>query len=1111
MQSRKVKLNIVLSVLLTLSLLFASVPGHQANAAVVVRDQESAILLAADHLVELQNSDGGFGWKLPLPDEPISYTNVLGITSLGILKANEFQNKDTYETALAGAYDYAAEKSPVYTWNGDKFTESTNGVDSSPDITFLVWLAQAAAGDATLLAAVNNLQDPDITIEDIAALAKTRWDSKILYFGSTSETDPDGTAASMAQRLLDERFSQGYPAMGIWDVELSVKAALALDSYFPAQGYAQQADDMTEVLYAAVDNGSYFSSTDSSQTDYLLGLTGAIEAFAETGLHLDKAAELKTILLDLQQADGSWNFYGAVPVNQSVQSTAYALMALNSLGGVAEMTPARKGADWLVKNQNTDGGWYAEGGAGDEYLEMDSEAAWALAVVPAAVTIGNLGYYSIQSAIDSASAGDTINVFPGAYDETASGRYLFNATGPYQFGLFLGEGKDGITLQGVDALGTPVTDYNNVQASVITNATNSFGTSGVFVETNNITITGLEFLNNTAGDNKTIEVIGDNFTLKYSVFSIPEQGGSVYLNDWRYDDVTPDSYVESYTIEGNYFKYNTSVDISSGAGFTGDPANRKIINNVFDAQYSTGEVGEWATVSFNGYCPSVGWFVDPVGGAVITGNSFGNGVQYIRTRCIPDTTGFDWESYWNDNTFDKKVIAGSNPPGTVTPYSYSSFEDVRRIGTSIQFGIDNAAASDTVLVGAGTYAEDLEFGKSLLLMGPNALVSPNGGARNPEAVISPIDEGLSIPDAAVKITAPDISVAIQGFNLDMINGGQGDRFVDMIGKQNVTLDFQKNIFTGAEYSVNGNWYISGDTTGFDLTVNDNFFTGNATSNGIALFSPTVHSITITNNTWEDNQGWAMNFNNVHGVISNNTFLDKVDNGPEWSDDQVGIIFASANNDVTMSNNLFDGIVSPAINLYETFGGVLAADHNIFKNIQGDLAAVRVRDVTADISNVTLSCNQFENNSLDISNPTMTPFAASPNWWGSISGPDVAKLIGEVVYQPWAGDAACTWFMPLTANDQSVTTAYITPVEITLTTSDVGGNTLDWIVVDQPAHGTLTGTGPTLTYTPDPGFSGSDSFTFKTSLETVESNTATVSITVAEQTEWILYFPLIFNN
>jgi len=86
-----------------------------------------------------------------------------------------------------------------------------------------------------------------------------------------------------------------------------------------------------------------------------------------------------------------------------------------------------------------------------------------------------------------------------------------------------------------------------------------------------------------------------------------------------------------------------------------------------------------------------------------------------------------------------------------------------------------------------------------------------------------------------------------------------------------------------------------------------------------------------------------------------------------------------------------------------------------------------------------------------------------------------------------------------------------PTGITLAALDVGGNTLDWIIVDPPAHGVLTGTAPNLIYTSDPDFNGSDSFTFKVMLEAVESNTATVSITVSEQTEWMLYFPIMFKN
>ena len=47
----------------------------------------------------------------------------------------------------------------------------------------------------------------------------------------------------------------------------------------------------------------------------------------------------------------------------------------------------------------------------------------------------------------------------------------------------------------------------------------------------------------------------------------------------------------------------------------------------------------------------------------------------------------------------------------------------------------------------------------------------------------------------------------------------------------------------------------------------------------------------------------------------------------------------------------------------------------------------------------------------------------------------------------------------------------------------------------PAHGSLSGTSPNLTYTPATDYNGDDSFTFKVNDGTVDSNIATVSITV----------------
>ena len=68
--------------------------------------------------------------------------------------------------------------------------------------------------------------------------------------------------------------------------------------------------------------------------------------------------------------------------------------------------------------------------------------------------------------------------------------------------------------------------------------------------------------------------------------------------------------------------------------------------------------------------------------------------------------------------------------------------------------------------------------------------------------------------------------------------------------------------------------------------------------------------------------------------------------------------------------------------------------------------------------------------------------------------------------------------------------------ITLTGTDVDGDTLTFNVLTQPANGTLTGTAPNLTYTPNADFNGTDSFTFEVSDGTVSSVPQTVTVTVA---------------
>ena len=317
------------------------------------------------------------------------------------------------------------------------------------------------------------------------------------------------------------------------------------------------------------------------------------------------------------------------------------------------------------------------------------------------------------------ASGGTVNVFPGNYDEKATDRAVLGV-GSYQFGLFID--KDGLTVRGVDNSGVPLTDHNSpLLPYITTNATNNFGYSGIFIQGDDVTLSGLMIGPNAPSDNKTIEVIGDNFSLLNSNLAVPG-GGSLYLNDWRYDAGTNTSHVQSYTVQGNLFDFGTSMDISSGAGFSGPVSGRLITGNVFNNSYN------WPSISFNGSDTGVPWFTYSVGGAIISGNTFNNTYNtpddtsgYIRARGTYDNSQFDWASYWSTNIFTNGAVIDTidGSPGNLQTYSYpgsyGTFKNVRRIGTSIQGELNHAQSGDTVLVAPGTYEENLIIDTSLTL------------------------------------------------------------------------------------------------------------------------------------------------------------------------------------------------------------------------------------------------------------------------------------------------------------------------------------------------------------------------------------------------------------
>jgi hypothetical protein len=137
---------------------------------------------------------------------------------------------------------------------------------------------------------------------------------------------------------------------------------------------------------------------------------------------------------------------------------------------------------------------------------------------------------------------------------------------------------------------------------------------------------------------------------------------------------------------------------------------------------------------------------------------------------------------------------------------------------------------------------------------------------------------------------------------------------------------------------------------------------------------------------------------------------------------------------------------------------------------------------SDSSGTTVSSEKYTISNIDAKYVRVTVNGNTQNNWASIYD---LKIFGSAL----SGNS------PPVAINQAVTTSKNIAKDITLTASDPNNDPLNYSIVTQPAHGTLTGTAPNLNYNPDTDYVGADSFTFKANDGTTDSNTATVSITI----------------
>jgi len=196
------------------------------------------------------------------------------------------------------------------------------------------------------------------------------------------------------------------------------------------------------------------------------------------------------------------------------------------------------------------------------------------------------------------------------------------------------------------------------------------------------------------------------------------------------------------------------------------------------------------------------------------------------------------------------------------------------------------------------------------------------------------------------------------------------------------------------------------------------------------------------------------------------------------------------NDGALDSNVADILitVTPVNDAPEALNQSIATDENV---------SVDIVLIGTDIDNETLSFTIQglpSNGTLSGSAPNVT-YTPNSGYFGedaftflindgdlSSSTATVSILVNEVNRAP-------------VANAQNIDTEEDVAVSLELTGSDADGDDLSYSIQEGPANGVLAGVAPRLTYTPNNGFNGNDSFSFLVNDGNVNSSQGIVSITV----------------
>ncbi len=362
----------------------------------------------ADRLTAMQYTNGGWGWPLIAPP---TYTNIHGPIAMGLAKGYYYTKDPDHLTALTNAGTFLLAKT-------NNFSPSDGYLAAELDRIFGVTTYKQHV--------LNNFYNP------LAAGTYNRNGLGVLY-----------TTAAYVNLIRTSRTGDNAN-LAAWDIGIGLVAAsmCAAPTADWIAGVKAEINELNGLAYYDV-----------------VGLAGALYGLAFVGEEFDPTAgqhtaasnlmDLGNILASYQITLGgfSWNSQWVIPNDgdESVQETAYAVLALAKLNRTTFFANISGAANYLKNVQLATGGWEGYTGSG-ENNEITGEVLWGLSMAGSIqnITAGTFSF-TIQQGISSANAADVILVPNGNFTE--------NLTIDKNIKLVSQNGKDFTTITGIPNAG----------------------------------------------------------------------------------------------------------------------------------------------------------------------------------------------------------------------------------------------------------------------------------------------------------------------------------------------------------------------------------------------------------------------------------------------------------------------------------------------------------------------------------------------------------------------------------------------------------------------------------------------------------------------------------